>query len=79
MFTFNTGEVETNQDFVEHLIGNYGVVTIPMFGFYPNDAKRRNPKVGLNQLRLSFSFNVRAMRCFGLSPASSSCMRRRTR
>ena len=33
------------------------MVTIPMFGFYPDDARRRDPGVGLDQLRLSFSFN----------------------
>lgn len=57
VFTFLGGKVRTDQAFVEKLIADYGVVTIPMFGFYPNDAKERDPEIGLNQLRLSFSFN----------------------
>ena len=28
-----------------------------MFGFYPDDAKVRDPNAGLDQLRLSFSFS----------------------
>ena len=57
VFTINNGAVKTDAEFVERLVGEYGVVTIPMFGFYPEDAKQRNPDVGLDQIRLSFSFN----------------------
>lgn len=57
VFTIANERVRTNQEFVAELIANHGVVTIPMFGFFPADAKRRNPEAGLDQLRLSFSFN----------------------
>ncbi len=54
---FKEGKVETGPEFVNHLVAEYGVVTIPMFDFYPEDARARNPKAGLDQLRLSFCFN----------------------
>ena len=38
------------------LVSEHGVVVIPMFDFYPNDAKLRNPQAGLSELRLSFCF-----------------------
>ncbi len=56
VFTFKNPKIKTDQQFVEKLIADYGVVTIPMFGFFPSDAKKRDPHVGLDQLRLSFSF-----------------------
>ncbi len=59
VFTIKNKGVRTNQELVERLIGEYGVVTIPMFGFFPEDAKARDPEIGLDQLRLSFSFNER--------------------
>ena len=59
VFTFNHEGIRTDQAFVERLIAEYGVVTIPMFGFYPNDARRRDPNIGLDQLRLSFSYSER--------------------
>lgn len=57
VFRFVKKQVRTDQTFIERLIGEYGVVTIPMFGFYPKDAKERDPDVGLDEIRLSFSFN----------------------
>jgi len=57
VFTFKRGQVRTDQEFVSRLIAEYGVVTIPMFGFYPDDARERDPDVGLDQLRLSFSYS----------------------
>ncbi len=59
VFTFEKKQVRCDQELVEKLITEHGVVTIPMFGFYPADAKKRDPDVGLDQLRLSFSFNER--------------------
>ncbi len=59
VFTFKGGQVRTDAAFVEKLVATYGVVTIPMFGFYPEDAKERDPLAGLDQLRLSFSYNER--------------------
>jgi 2-aminoadipate transaminase len=57
VFTFKSGRITTDAQFVQSLVANYGVVTIPMSGFYPADARARNPRAGLDQLRLSFSFN----------------------
>ncbi len=57
VFTFKSSAVRTDAAFVEKLVADYGVVTIPMFGFYPEDARKRDPEVGFNQLRLSFSYN----------------------
>ncbi len=57
VFTFKGGKVRTDAAFVEKLIARYGVVTIPMFGFYPDDARERDPSAGFDQLRLSFSYN----------------------
>lgn len=57
VFTFTQKQLRTNAEFIEKLIADHGVVTIPMFGFYPQDAKDRDPEAGLDQIRLSFSFN----------------------
>jgi DNA-binding transcriptional MocR family regulator len=57
VFTIHKPMLRTDQQFIEKLVAKYGIVTIPMFGFYPNDAKQRDPAIGLNQLRLSFSYN----------------------
>ena len=57
VFTFEKGQVRTDQEFVSRLLADYGVVTIPMFGFYPDDARERNPEAGFDQLRLSFSYS----------------------
>ena len=57
VFTFLEEKVSTDDAFVNDLVANYGVVVIPMYDFYPDDAKARNPRAGLNQLRLSFCFS----------------------
>jgi DNA-binding transcriptional MocR family regulator len=57
VFTFKQGAVCTNDAFIEQLVAEHGVVAIPMYDFYPSDAKAREPEVGLNQLRLSFCFS----------------------
>lgn len=59
VFTFKHPDIETDQAFVEKLVAEYGVVTIPTFGFYPDDARARNAKAGMDQLRLSFCFSER--------------------
>ena len=48
--------VTTDDAFIEKLVAEFGVVVIPMYDFYPEDARQRDPKAGLNQLRLSFCF-----------------------
>jgi len=59
VFTFADKQVRADSEFVEKLVVEHGVVTIPMFGFVPDDAKERDPDAGLDQVRLSFSFNER--------------------
>jgi 2-aminoadipate transaminase len=59
VFFFKKRKVRTTAELVQHLVATYGVVTIPMYGFFPEDAKERDPEAGLDQLRLSFSFNER--------------------
>ncbi len=58
VFTFRDARFRTDGAFVERLVAEHGVVTIPMFGFYSADAKQRDPDVGLNQIRLSFSYST---------------------
>lgn len=57
VFTFKNPAINTDASFTNRLISEYGVVTVPMFGFFPADARERNPKAGLDQVRLSFCFN----------------------
>ena len=57
VFSVLDGSITTDEAFVNRLVADYGVVVIPMYDFYPDDARERNPSVGLNQLRLSFCFN----------------------
>ena len=59
VFTFKKRQLRTSQELVERLVAEHGVVTIPMFGFYPEDARERDPGVGLDQLRLAFSYGER--------------------
>ena len=56
VFTFKNPAVTTDDAFVARLVAEHGVVAIPMYDFYPADAKARNPRAGLDQLRLSFCF-----------------------
>jgi aspartate/methionine/tyrosine aminotransferase len=57
VFTLNHPTLECNAAFSQRLVAEYGVVTIPTFSFYPRDARTRNPKAGLDQLRLSFCYS----------------------
>lgn len=56
VFTFLGGRVRTDDDFIAKLVAEFGVVVIPMYDFYPIDARQRNPDVGYDELRLSFCF-----------------------
>ncbi len=62
VFTFLDPDIVTDDDFVAHLVSEYGVVAIPMYDFYPPDARARNPRAGYDQLRLSFCFTERVGR-----------------
>ena len=57
VFTFHDEHIVTDDDFVAELVANYGLVVIPMYDFYPSDARTRNARAGMNQLRLSFCFS----------------------
>ena len=57
VFTFKSGEITTDDAFIESFVAQYGIVVIPMYDFYPADAKERDPRAGLDQLRLSFCFS----------------------
>jgi DNA-binding transcriptional MocR family regulator len=56
VFTFKRAEITTDEAFISRLVSEYGVVAIPMVAFYPPDARARDPRAGLDQLRLSFCF-----------------------
>ncbi len=57
VFTFLSGTVTTDDAFIQGLVSEYGIVVIPMYDFYPQDAKARDPRAGMDQLRLSFCFS----------------------
>ena len=64
VFTFlNTGAAEpvrTDDAMIEKMVMDHGLVVIPMYDFYPKDARERDPGAGMNQLRLSFCFSESA-------------------
>jgi DNA-binding transcriptional MocR family regulator len=57
VFTFLNGTVRTDDEFINDMVANYGLVVIPMYDFYPPDARARNPNAGFDQLRISFCFS----------------------
>ncbi len=57
VFTFLRGTAKTDDNFIQRLVAEYGVVVVPMYDFYPADARVRNPNAGLDQLRVSFCFS----------------------
>ncbi len=59
VFRFLDPDIVTDDEFVARLVAQYGVVVIPMYDFYPPDARERNPRAGLDELRLSFCFTER--------------------
>ena len=64
VFTFlNNGKgdmVRTDDAMIESMVMDHGLVVIPMYDFYPKDARERDPGAGMNQLRLSFCFSESA-------------------
>ena len=60
VFTFVAGTVRTDDEFIRQMVTDYGMVVIPMYDFYPPDARIRNPSAGFNQLRISFCFSESA-------------------
>ena len=59
VFTFKNPAVVADEAFVARMVAEHGVVTVPLYSFYPPDARRRNPRAGMDQLRLSFCFTER--------------------
>jgi DNA-binding transcriptional MocR family regulator len=57
VFTFLGPGIRTDDAFVNAMVADHGVVVIPMYDFYPEDARRRDPDAGFDQLRLSFCFS----------------------
>lgn len=57
VFTFLQGDVRSDDEFIERMVAEYGLVVIPMYDFYPPDARIRNPDAGYDQLRISFCFS----------------------
>ena len=57
VFRFLSPGVRTDDTFIERLVSEYGIVVIPMYDFYPADARQRHPEAGLSELRLSFCFS----------------------
>ena len=61
VFTFKrvagTPVIQTDDALIEQLVKEHGIVVIPMYDFYPADARQRDPGAGMNQLRLSFCFS----------------------
>lgn len=56
VFRCHDAKVRTDDAFIEKMVADYGIVVVPMYDFYPADARERNPHAGLNELRLSFCF-----------------------
>ena len=50
----------TDDAMIENMVMEHGLVVIPMYDFYPKDARERDPGAGMNQLRLSFCFSESA-------------------
>lgn len=59
-FTIRNPVVRVDDTFTNGLVEKYGVVVVPMYGFYPNDFLQRSPNAGFDQLRLSFCFTESA-------------------
>ena len=57
VFTFLSGKVRTDDEFINDMVANFGLVVIPMYDFYPPDARARNVDAGFDQLRISFCFS----------------------
>ena len=57
VFTFAESDIVADDAFIQKLVERYGVVVVPMYDFYPDDARTRNRQAGYNQLRLSFCFS----------------------
>ena len=55
-FTLKHSDVKVDDAFTKKLIERYGVVVVPMYGFYPADIRNTSPNAGFSQLRLSFCF-----------------------
>jgi len=57
VFRFKVPGLRTDDDFIDKLVSEYSIVAIPLYDFYPRDARARNPDAGFDELRLSFCFS----------------------
>ncbi len=55
-FTVSHRSIRIDEKFTNKLVERYGVVVVPMYGFYPADFLDRSPQAGFDQMRLSFCF-----------------------
>lgn len=55
-FTIHDPEFVVDDKLALRLVEEYGVVIVPMFDFYPEDARLRNSRAGYDQMRLSFCY-----------------------
>ena len=56
-FTIKAAGARVDDEFVNRLVQKYGIVVVPMYGFYPDDYRRSHASAGLDQMRLSFCFS----------------------
>ena len=59
VFTFLDPHIVVDDEFIARLVEQHGVVVVPMYDFYPPDARQRHPRAGYDQVRLSFCFTER--------------------
>ena len=52
--------IRIDDKFTGKLVERYGVVVVPMYGFFPDDYRNSYPNAGFDQLRLSFCFSESA-------------------
>lgn len=55
-FTIKSPDVRADDSFVNSLVERYGIVVVPMYGFYPDDYRQSHTHAGFDKLRLSFCF-----------------------
>lgn len=60
VFRFKNPNIRTDDAFIQKLVSEYGIVVIPMYDFYPPDARHRDANAGMSELRVSFCFSERS-------------------
>ena len=57
--TVHDPQFKVDDELALRLVEEYGVVVVPMFDFFPEDARSRNANAGYDQMRLSFCYTER--------------------